>query len=178
MYLVLFLWALLISVPLVERYLGLKPKYVVVSFEGMEVRLPEEVPNDSMKTGLYYIKYTPSLKFKEVVAAQLLHETDSLKSNISKECKNDYGMKVNSRGLHIGRCRGHAGYSSHYNSFKDYLEWQTKYLPLYESRYNVRVRSDEDYLTFLYKQQYAEDKNYLEKLRYWIPKAKKILKDI
>lgn len=175
------MWKLVVVLFLCVAYLPeaieeAKIKYVVITIDGIEMRTVEEVADDKMQTGIYYIKNSRDLEFKEVVLAQLLHETDSLRSAISRECRNDFGMKPNSRRIYTHKCRGHAGYASHYDSFIDYYMWQTKYLPSYERRYKRKVRTNEDYIDFLYAQQYAEDKQYRAKILYWIPKAKELLR--
>ena len=102
------------------------------------------------------------IKFPKVVEAQILLETDFLRSKIFNQTNNLFGMKHNSRQYSKGTKNGHAFYNNVFDSIKDYKEWQ-------ESRLPPSVRTDEDYLNFLDHLpnglRYAEDKQYTEKLR-------------
>lgn len=115
------------------------------------------------------------IKFKHIVLAQAIHETNSFSSNIYYDCRNLFGMKVASRRAttNTGKCRGHAEYDSYVASVKDYALWQMKYLPYYEARHG-RVETDEDYYKFLRRQRYAEDDAYIRKLRKWVAKLKEV----
>jgi len=109
-------------------------------------------------------------RFPEIILAQALHETDSLRSNIYKECHNLLGMKwTPNRRISWGICRGHAGYSSPVDSFKDYILWQNRFLPWYETkRLGHEVTTVEEYLGFLENQGYAEDPKYSRSVKKWL----------
>lgn len=109
-------------------------------------------------------------RFPEVILAQSYHETDSLRSNIYRECKNLLGMKwTPNRSISVGVCRGHAGYASPVDSFKDYLLWQKRFLPWYEAkRLGHEVTTVEEYLGFLENQGYAEDPKYSRSVKKWL----------
>lgn len=111
------------------------------------------------------------LRFKRVVIAQMLHETNMLQSNIYRDCNNLFGMKVayKRKSYATGTCRKHAGYKSVEDSIKDYMEFQKWSLDIYESKYG-KVESEEAYLLFLKRVGYAEDSSYLPKLRSWLAK--------
>lgn len=109
------------------------------------------------------------IRFQHIALAQALHETDEFRSAICRDCKNLFGMKVASSRptTSIGKCRGHARYRSYSDSVLDYAEWQMKYLPRYERRFG-RVTTNEQYYRFLRAQNYAEDDEYIQKLRKWV----------
>lgn len=111
-----------------------------------------------------------NLRFKNVVMAQILHETDNLRSPIYRNCRNLVGMRyTKSRPYAQGVCRGHAGYASYVDSAKDYVAWQAKYLPWYEAnRLGRSVSTVEEYLQFLENQGYAEDLQYSRKVKKWL----------
>ena len=108
-------------------------------------------------------------RFPKIVLAQIMHETDRLRSPIYLQCNNCFGMKHNNRGLSKGECRGHAWYGSIKDSLKDYLLYQQIYLPFYEHyRYFRSVTTEEEYLQFLEWIKYAEDPDYAEKIKVWV----------
>lgn len=116
------------------------------------------------------------IRHPEVVYAQAILETDSLRSNIFKENSNLFGMKPSTR--HKKANRGHAQYDGIDESIADYKAWQKSIMPLYEKRIR-EISSNEDYLVFLcgfpvgngYKMYpYAEDPAYIKKLRFFLKK--------
>lgn len=104
----------------------------------------------------------------EVVVAQLCLETNYLSSRIYKENNNLFGMKKPYKRptFVVGVNRGHAVYESTAHSLADYVLFQkyvaSKYL---ERRGKEKFSSNEEYMDFLLKCGYAEDKKYIEKLK-------------
>jgi flagellum-specific peptidoglycan hydrolase FlgJ len=105
-------------------------------------------------------------RFPEVFKAQVVLETGNLSSSIWKENNNLVGMKCAQTRLTYcrGENRGHAKFDSPYDSIREYIFWQRKYLNLYENKHGP-VQTNEEYLQFLLYAGYAEDEKYLEKLR-------------
>lgn len=93
---------------------------------------------------------------KEIVVAQIILETDSLRSCIALENNNLFGFKVAKQ--RETTCtysnRGHAGYSNYILSIQDYSIWQETY-------YDGKM----DYYQFLIKSGYAQDSLYTHHLR-------------
>lgn len=107
-------------------------------------------------------------RFAEVVFFQILLETDRLRSKVYKECNNVVGMKWNERGYAIGTCRGHAQYARVKDCLLDYLEYQQTYLTYYEEKIIHRsCLTNDDYYNFLLWIGYAEDSEYIEKLKFY-----------
>lgn len=125
---------------------------------------------ETQKVLLYIIEHQ-EIRFKRVVIAQLLHETDFMRSSIFKECNNGFGMKIayKRKSYATGSCRGHAEYKSIFNSIEDYAEFQKWSLNIYESKYG-KLDNEEAYVTFLRRVGYAEDEAYSQKLRLWMSK--------
>lgn len=103
-----------------------------------------------------------------VVWAQMFHETGGFTSNIYRENKNLFGMKVSSSGAkgtnyEIGENRGHAVYGSYFNSIRDYLGRQI----YFAQRGHSNLIDADHYSLFLdalIKSNYAEDNLYAEKV--------------
>ena len=106
-----------------------------------------------------------NIMFPEVVIAQIMLETHYLQSVIYRENNNLFGMKRNSRGYCRGVRRNHCYYDTVMDSFLDYAEWQKKYTVVYTQRTGRKLRTDEDYLAYLQWIGYAEDKQYISKLK-------------
>ncbi|NMB81911.1 MAG: glucosaminidase domain-containing protein [Ignavibacteria bacterium] len=102
---------------------------------------------------LYRMLFIYKIKHPEIVWKQAMLETGWIKSPISKEGKNLFGMKYNNRGFCSGEKYGHASYDTYYHSLADYKAWQDNYY------------KGGDYYEFLIRIGYAEDNNYIEKLK-------------
>lgn len=105
------------------------------------------------------------IKNPDIVKAQILLETNYLQSNICLYNRNLFGMKyfesIRKGTVAIGSKSGHAYYTSYVESIYDYKLWQERYFKF----------SEDDYFQFLKRIGYAEDPNYINKLK-WIMKHK------
>lgn len=106
-----------------------------------------------------------NIKFPHIVMAQSIIETRKWTSPIFKENHNLFGMKeANVRiTTSSGTERGHAYYEDWYQSLYDYA--------FYQSRYLGGIKSETEYLNYL-SESYAEDKNYITKIKMVIEKEK------
>lgn len=98
--------------------------------------------------------------------AQGLVETGMFSSKIYKENNNWLGMKcaTQRKTTCIGTHRGHALYKSAEDCTYDYYLWQSKYLPKYEEKVGPVITEDQ-YLEFLKAYNYAEDPEYIFKVK-------------
>lgn len=114
-----------------------------------------------------FINKLKSLNFKypQIVYAQAKLETANFTSTIFMENNNLFGMKEAKRRTTTvkGTQFGHGYYESWIESLYDYA--------FYYERYLSSVKSEEQYYAFLSKF-YAEDPNYVNKLRSMISKEK------
>lgn len=108
--------------------------------------------------------------FRDVLYSQIIHETDSLRSNVCRECINYTGMRHNSRGLSIRECRYHAQYKSLEDCIKDYSLWQQARFKYYRTKYNKLPKNAKEYISFLVQMNYAEDKSYKRHILRWYDK--------
>lgn len=101
----------------------------------------------------------------DIVYAQMVLETGHFKSTIFKENNNLCGMKCARSRIytHKGSNRGHAYYENWKMSAIDYA--------LYSSSYLRDLKTDKQYFKYL-GEHYAEDKNYVSKLKTIINKEK------
>ena len=99
-----------------------------------------------------------NFQFPYIVLAQSILETDSFRSNIFKENNNLFGMKKAVIRVNIakGVQYDHAYYGSWMDSLIDYA--------LYYSTYLSQLKTEEDFFDYL-SQSYAEDKEYVKKLK-------------
>lgn len=104
-----------------------------------------------------------NFKFPHIVMAQTIQETSYFKSAIFKENNNLFGMKEAKIRINIARGtnRGHAYYHNWAESVMDYA--------LYSSRYLSKINTEEEYFQYL-QQHYAEDPNYVDRLKRIIEK--------
>ena len=106
-----------------------------------------------------------NIKFPHIVYAQAQLETGEFKSKIFKENNNIFGMKVATRRptTNKGEENGHAYYSNWRESVVDY--------GFYSAQYLSNIKTESEYLDYL-GQSYAEDPNYVSKIRKLITKTK------
>lgn len=108
---------------------------------------------DFDEIGLLLKRY--QIKYPHIVEAQIKLETNYLKSVICKQNRNLFGMKyTNLRPTTAkGEINNHALYDSYLKSVEDYQTWQRLYY------------KGGDYYEFLSRIGYAEDKEYINKLK-------------
>ena len=96
--------------------------------------------------------------YPDVVLAQAKIETGNFTSKIFRENNNMFGMKLPERRqtTAVGENRNHAKYTDWIQSIKDYKLWQDKMIH--------RAPTKRAYLAYL-KRNYAEDKNYIKKIK-------------
>jgi hypothetical protein len=99
-----------------------------------------------------------NFKFPYIILAQSIQETGNYKSDIFLECKNLFGMKeARIRAtLAKGTNRNHAYYDSWQESLYDYA--------LFYNTYLHDIKTEGEYYGYL-QQYYAEDPNYVERLK-------------
>jgi flagellum-specific peptidoglycan hydrolase FlgJ len=104
-----------------------------------------------------------NIKYPHIVIAQARLETNNFNSHIFKENHNLFGMKVATRRptTNKGEDNGHAYYNNWKESVIDYA--------LYSATYLNSLKSEDDYFNFL-SRHYAEDTNYVNKLKKIIEK--------
>jgi hypothetical protein len=106
-----------------------------------------------------------NIKFPHIVMAQSIIETRKWTSNIFKESNNLFGMKEAKTRISTakGTQYNHAYYEDWYQSVYDYAFYQTRYLG--------GIKNEEEYFNYL-SANYAEDKNYVAKIKMVIEKEK------
>lgn len=99
-----------------------------------------------------------NLKFPHIVIAQAHIETGHFKSKVFKENNNLFGMKEAKQRptTNKGTENDHAFYNHWHESVVDYALYQAKYLS--------SIKTENEYLEYL-RQNYAEDPNYISKLK-------------
>lgn len=132
-------------------------------------------PNDTSIILRKWVTYLSdnNFAFPEVVASQMVHETDFFASVVFKENHNGFGMKHNGRGYSLGEKNGHAYYRNFKDSLKDYLAYQNKML-FYAAKQNRYPHTNEEYMALLEDLpqfgvkkyvRYATDPNYVARLK-------------
>lgn len=106
-----------------------------------------------------------NIKYPHIVMAQSIIETRKWTSNIFKESNNLFGMKEAKTRVTTakGTQYNHAYYDNWKESVYDYA--------FYASRYMGGIKSEEDYFNYL-SANYAEDKNYVAKIKMIIEKER------
>lgn len=96
--------------------------------------------------------------YPDVVLAQAKIETGNFTSKIFRENNNMFGMKLPERRqtTAVGESRNHAKYTDWIQSIKDYKLWQDEMIH--------KAPTKRAYLAYL-KRNYAEDKNYIKKIK-------------
>lgn len=115
--------------------------------------------DDFNETNLRLVMEGMNIKFIDIAIAQSKLETNNYKSKIFKESGNLFGMKAAKLRpyTHFGDHRGHADYKGSWKlSVIDYALWQAR-----EAK-NVKT---EDQYYFLLSKMYAEDPDYINKLK-------------
>jgi uncharacterized FlgJ-related protein len=106
-----------------------------------------------------------NFKFPHIILAQSMQETGNFKSGIFKENNNLFGMKeARMRAtLAQGTNRGHAHYNTWQESLYDYA--------MYYNAYLRKIKTEDEYFEYL-RQNYAEDPEYVSRLKSIIKKKK------
>jgi len=106
-----------------------------------------------------------NIKYPHIVYAQSLIETGYFNSKIFKENNNLFGMRQARTRVTTaqGTQYNHAYYKSWRESVYDYAFYQCRYLPT--------IKNDEEYLDYL-RRSYAEDPNYISKIKSIIEEEK------
>ena len=144
------------SVLLMSVSIDTKPKEIVkVKTKVIEVQ-PQEIKFS--KTNLLKLLQKLNIKNYRIIYAQAVLETGHFRSKSFTQGNNLFGMKVaKSRPTtNSGEYLGHAKYNSWQESVYDYA--------LYYSKYLSKFKTEESYFDYL-KQHYAEDPNYINKLK-------------
>jgi uncharacterized FlgJ-related protein len=137
------------------RYISEETKTIIIN----EFDKQNEFSVDKLKD---YISEL-NIKFPHIVLAQSQIESGHYKSRIFKENNNIFGMKQARQRPTVskGTENNHAYYENWKQSVQDYAMYQAKYLS--------RLRTENEYLSYL-GQSYAEDPNYVSKIRHIINK--------
>jgi hypothetical protein len=115
--------------------------------------------NEFSEENLYLVLEGLNIMYPHIVIAQSKIETNNWKHSIFKESGNLFGMKAAKLRphTHFGEHKGHADYKGNWKlSVIDYALWQ--------SREAKNVKNENQYY-FLLSKLYAEDPDYIEKLK-------------
>lgn len=133
-------------------------------FRNKIIFLSESIVPKISYNEVYYTIVKHDIKFPNVVFAQSLIETGHFTSDLLHMENNLFGMKYPSRrettssGISDG---GYASYEKWVDSVEDYSLWQQNML---DGKDNI---TEEEYLRLLGRV-YAEDKNYVNKIKWLI----------
>ena len=110
--------------------------------------------------------YSSEVKYKKVVIAQGILESNFFQSQIFNENNNWLGLKCAKLRptTCIGTNRGHAAYLSMDACLKDYILWQNMILENEIRKGRKLPKTDKEYVDLLVRYKYAEDKNYKRKI--------------
>jgi hypothetical protein len=99
-----------------------------------------------------------NIRFPHIIYAQARLESGNFNSKIFKTNNNLFGMKVAKKRptTNKGEENGHAYYETWQESVVDYAFYQAQYLN--------DIKTESDYFVYL-KQNYAEDTNYVDRLK-------------
>lgn len=99
-----------------------------------------------------------NIKFPHIVYAQAKLESGEFKSHIFRENNNFFGMKVATKRptTNKGEENGHAYFDTWKDCVVDYA--------LYQAQYLSDLKTESEYYEYL-RQNYAEDPNYVDKLK-------------
>lgn len=121
------------------------------------------------RTAMIHFLKELNIKFPHIVYAQAILESTDFTSNIFRENNNCFGMKVATlrQTTNKGEQYNHAVFDTWKDCIIDYA--------LYQARYLSSIKTEAQYFEYL-QQSYAEDTNYVNKLKTII--HKKNLKEI
>lgn len=118
-------------------------------------------------SSLYQEILESGVKFPDVVFAQALLESGNFTSNVFRKENNLFGMKYPRRRKTTSLEEGDTGYANYFHwthSVYDYKLWQS------QSLRNKEIKTQSEYLKHLGRV-YAEDKNYVKKLKGFLPRT-------
>lgn len=114
--------------------------------------------NEFSKEKLIKLINSLNFPFPDIIMAQAIHETNSFTSSIFIENHNLFGMKCATVRIHTskGINREHAMYDNWMDSVYDRA--------FYSATYLSNIKTEDEYYSFL-SQSYAEDPEYVNKLK-------------
>lgn len=131
------------------------------------------------------------VEYPDVYLAQVIHETNWLKSNVFKDHSNPSGMHCHPSWGDLCDCdrknrRESDGTFCHYtsvrNGVRDYKQWQARRLKNFHRLKGYYPKSDEDYIAFLMHfpigsqwYQYARDKGYAKGVKSHLQVARDVV---
>lgn len=146
----IFLLLILITIVLITMCNYIKHKNNFVIEDNKITQLPIQIDTLPLtKENVYYVLDTYDIKFPNIVYKQMLLETGHFKSRICLENNNLLGIYYKGNFLNYEHWSG---------SIKSYKKIQTRYN--YDS-----THTKEHYYNFLIKIGYAEDPEYINKLK-------------
>lgn len=139
-------------------------KFISTETKAIIIKENNEFSQAKLKEFILSLK----IKYPEIVMAQAQIETGSFTSKIFRENNNLFGMKLSFNRPSTAKMAqyDHAYYTNWKESVYDYA--------LYSACYLKNIHSQTEYLEYL-KQNYAEDPNYIDKIRKIINKEDKNL---
>lgn len=158
---------LILFIPIIIMFLGVNiipNKTAKLDIENT-ILLPISSQNEFNEDKLIALIDRLNMKFPHIVLAQAKLESNEYSSRIFKESFNLFGMKEAKIRINLakGTQYGHAFYNSWEESVYDYA--------FYYSTYLYPLKTENEIFQYLEKS-YAEDKNYVTKLKSIIEKQK------
>lgn len=127
-----------------------------ITEETKQIIIKQEQEFNPEKLKAYILEL--NIRFPHIVYAQALLESGEFNSHIFKENNNLFGFKVAKLRptTNLGENRGHAYYANWRECVVDY--------GFYSAAYLKEIRTEDEYFQYL-GQNYAEDPNYVSKLK-------------
>lgn len=156
---------IILAVFILGLFVGLKSQYYNKESKQLDEVYCISDSNNLCKT-LYFEKH--KIRFSHIVYAQAILESNNFKSKLCKENNNIFGMKVPAQRFTF--CNNPYDYGNYakYDNIEscvlDYKAWQQTYA--------YHIRDENVYFAFL-AEVYAEDKNYVNKLKKIIENLKR-----
>ena len=123
-----------------------------------EVKIIIAQRNEFSEEKLISLIKSLNFPFSYIVMAQAIHETHSFKSILFIENKNLFGMKQSYVRIHISKGTN--------NEYAIYDTWMDSVYDraFYSATYLSNIKTEDEYYSYL-SQMYAEDKDYVNKLK-------------
>ena len=133
-----------------------------------------ELTSEIQKVKTYIIEQ--NVAFPNIALAQVIEETNWLKSNVYKDHNNAFGMMCHKWGNECSckdknRSNSHGtfcDYESVESSIRDYAEWQQKRYQAYRRAKKQIPITEKEYLQFLEDVNYAPNQQYSKKVKRYI----------